>query len=88
MARLARVVKWSKLAYSIKTRRVLFRQESHKASMRKPRCLLKDSLQGGMSMILNPTTGHPNAYEKFVMDKHMKAKNTQKRYLSVDDLVT
>ena len=28
--------------------------------------------------------GHPTAYEKFVMNKHMEVENTQKIYLSGD----
>ena len=56
--------------------------------MRKPRCFLKDLLQGSPSRSLSLLAGHPIAYGKFVMDKYMKAENTQKRYLSADDLVS
>ena len=72
---MARVVKRFKPAYRIKIRRALSRQESLKACLRKLGCLLKYSLQDGMSKILSPTTGHPTAYGKFVMNKYMKTKN-------------
>ena len=35
-----------------------------------------------MSRILSPQVGHPIAYGKFVMDKCMKAENTQKIFIS------
>ena len=69
--------------YHIKTRRELTRRESLKAHMRKPKCPIKDSLHGRPSRVSSPLADHPTAYKKFVMDKHTKAKNTQKIYLSV-----
>ena len=68
----------------MKTKWELSRRESLKAHLRKRRCPVKDSFHGGSSRVSSPPTGHPTAYEKFVMDKHTKAENTQKIYLSVD----
>ena len=80
-------MKQSKSTYCVKTRRVLSRQESLRSHLREPVCLFKDLLHGGPSRISSPITAHPTAYEKFVMDKHMKTENTQKIYLSVNDQV-
>ena len=70
--------------YDIKIKRGLTRQENLKAHMRKPKCPIRDSLHGDSSRVSSPLTDHPTAYGKFVMDKHMKAENTQKRYLSAE----
>ena len=83
-ALLVRFMKRSKLIYRIKTRQKLSRWESLKVRLRKPECFLKDLFQGSPSRISSPLAGHPAAYEKFVMDKHMNTKNTQQRYLSTD----
>ena len=83
-ARLACVVKRSKPTYRIKTRQTLFRQESLKARLRKPGCLLKDLLQDDSFRISSSLVGHPTIYGKFVIDMHMKAENMQKIYLSAD----
>ena len=84
---MAHVVKWSKPAYLIKIGRVLSRQESLKSIIRKPGCLLKDSLQDCLCRILGPSASHPTAYGKFVIDKDMKEENTQRRYFSANDPV-
>ena len=34
-----------------------------------------------MSRVLSPSVGHPSAYDKFVMDKWMKAGNTKKIFI-------
>ena len=68
--------------YHIKTKRELTKQESLKTHMRKPEYPIRDSLHGGPSRVSSPPVGHPIVSGKFVMDKHMKAENTQKRYLS------
>ena len=81
-------MKRSNSVYRIKTKRVLSRQKSLKAYLRKPECFLKDSFRGGSSRILSFSAGHPTAYEKFIMNKHIKVENTQKRYLSADDPVS
>ena len=52
--------------------------------MRKTGCPVKDSLHGGPLRVSSPPIGHTTAYGKSVMDKYMKAENTQKRYLSAD----
>ena len=80
-ARLAGIMKLSKPTYHIKTRQELAKRESLKAYVRKLYYPIKDSLHGGPSRVSSPPTGHPTAYGKFVMDKHTKAENTQKRYL-------
>ena len=48
---------------------------------------MKGSLHEGSSRVSSPLDGHPTAYEKFVMDKYIKAKNMLKRYLSTDSPV-
>ena len=65
-------VKRPKPTYRIKTRREISRRESLKAHLRKPGCLVKDSLHGGMSRISSPPIGHPIAYDMFVMDNTKK----------------
>ena len=72
---LARVVERSKPAYCIKTK-------IHIGKSSRP-----SEKQGSPFRISSPPAGHPTAYEKFVMNKHMKTKNMQNRYLSADDLV-
>ena len=37
---------------------------------------------GSLSRVLRPLAGRPSAYSKFVMDKWMKAGNTQKILLA------
>ena len=74
--------------YHIKTRWELTRRESLKAHMRKPKCPIRDSLHGSPSCVSSPPVGHPTAYGKFVMDKHTKEENMQKRYLSAGFLVS
>ena len=78
-------MKLSRPTFHIKTRQELTRRESLKAHMRKLECLkahmrkleclIRDLLHGGPSRVSNPPTGHSTAYEKFVMDKHMKVEN-------------
>ena len=41
-----------------------------------------DQLQGGPSRILSLPASHPTEYEKFVMDKYIKAENTQKLFIN------
>ena len=86
-ALLARIMKRLKPTYHIKTKWELTRQESLKAHMRKLGCPIKDSLHGGLSRVLSPPADHPTAHGKFVMVKHTKAENKQKRYLSADFLI-
>ena len=87
--RFAHIMKRSKPTYCIKTRRELSRRESPKAHLRKSGCPVKDSLHNGASRVSSPTTGHPTAYGKFVIDKHTKAENKQKKiYVSVDFLIS
>ena len=81
-ARLTYIIEWPKLTYHIKTKQELTRWDSVKAHLRKPRCPIKDSLHGGPSRVLSPPADHPTAYRKFVMDKHMKVENTQKRFIN------
>ena len=77
-------MKRPKPTYCIKTRRELTKRESLKAHMRKTGCPVKVSLHGGPLRVSSPPIGHTTAYGKSVMDKYMKAENTQKRYLSAD----
>ena len=77
-------MKRPKPTYRIKIKRELTRRESLKAYLRKIGCPVKDLLHGSLSRVSSPLTGHPTVYGKFVMDKHMKAKNTQTMYLSTD----
>ena len=75
-------MKQSRSTYHIKTRWELTRQENFKAHLRKPECHIRDSRHGGLSRVSSPLADHPTVYGKFVMDKHTKVKNKQKRYLS------
>ena len=45
---------------------------------------MKGSLHGGPSRVSSHLDDHPTAYEKFVMHKYIKAKNTLKIYFSTD----
>ena len=63
-----RDVKQPKPTYCIKTKRELSRQESLKAHLKKPRCLVKDSLHGGPSRISSPLVGHLIVYGMFIMN--------------------
>ena len=74
--------------YHIKTRHELTIRESLKAHLRKPECPIIASLHGGLSRVSSPPTGHPTSYEKFIVDKHTKGENMQKRYLLVGFLVS
>ena len=82
-AHLASIMKQLRSTYHIKIKQELTIRESLKAHLRKQERPIIDSLHGGPSRVSSPPTGYPTAYGKFVMDKHMKAKNMQKRYLSV-----
>ena len=81
-------MKWPRPTYHIKKKRELTKQESLKAHMRKPEYPIRDSLHSGPSRVSSPPVGHPIVYGKFVMDKHTKVENMQKRYLSAGFLVS
>ena len=52
------------------------KKEILKAHLRKLGCLVKYSFHGGLFKVSNSLIGHPIAYGKFVMNKHMKAEKT------------
>ena len=85
---MARIMKLPRPTYHVKTRREQAKRESLKAHMRKPECPIRDSLHGDPSRVSSPPSDHPTAYGNFVMDKHTKAENMQKRYLSTGFLVS
>ena len=85
---MASIMKLPRPNYHVKTRQELARRESLKAHLRKPECPIRDSLHGGLSRVSSPLVDHPTAYGNFVIDKHMKAENTQKIYLSMRFLVS
>ena len=78
-AHLASIVKRLNSTYHIKTKGHYLDGKTLKLE-----CLPINLLQGGPSRVSSPPTGHPTAYEKFVMDKYINAKNKQKKYLSAD----
>ena len=47
-------------------------------------CLVKGSLYDDPFKVSIPLVDYPITYEKFVMDKYIKMKNTLKRYLFSD----
>ena len=69
-----------KPTYCIKARRELTKQERLVTRLRKPRCPVKGLPHGGPSRVSSLLVGHPTAYEKFVINKYIKAENTLERY--------
>ena len=63
-----RCIKRLKPTYSSKIRWELSTWKSFKAHLKKPECLVNDSLHGGPSRISSPPAGHFTAYGMFVMD--------------------